>query len=215
MKRTLLTLAIVAVSMAAFAQGSVDFANDSLHLVYFTADTARLCQGDAGLALQGMSASTVLAGSPTIVADLWAGTSSGSLHWEKTVSTWSVAPGRWTATQVMLDIPGNTLDWFQITVHDSRISGADPASLQANALASPDLYYGWSAIFATIPANLAPGTPLYSSAAGLPPGTRDLSATCGAGARGSLMLLANVPEPSAAGLAAFSAAAMMALRRRR
>lgn len=217
MKKTLLTLALVAATVAAFAQGKINFNNDTLHLVYFTTDQSSLVSGDSALAGFGMASTTVIAGAPVIEADLWGGTASTALSLYKT-TTFSAVPGKWTATTTLLSSPlilsGTTVFW-QVVIHDTRITGADVSSIQTAAGKSMNEYYGWSPIFTAVCA--ASYVNLYATASPTlstwPVGTQDLSALYGAGAKGSIMLQANVPEPTSLALLGLGAASLMIMRR--
>src|SRR5437667_5643007 len=110
----------------ASAQGRVTFANDSLHLVYFTTDPNNLMPGDAGLAGQGLwqGTTTNFPGGATLLADLYSGTSSTSLVFVKTASfTNSLAVGRLLpSSSVTLPAgqPAGQTTYFQISIRDSR-----------------------------------------------------------------------------------------------
>lgn len=210
---------MAALSAATFGQGKIDFNNDSLHLVYFSTDYYYLNAGDQALAGTGLSGSTVLVGSPTIQADLWAGTSSSSLSLYKT-TTFSAVPGKWTGTTTLLSSPlilGGTLTYFQVVVHDTRLTGSTVFDLQVACFRSMFLYFGWSPVFTAVP-SASSYVNLYATAAPTsstwPVGTQDLSALYGAGARGAIQLVALAPEPATAALAALGAAALLIRRRR-
>jgi hypothetical protein len=71
-----------------FAQGRLQFATDSLHLVYYDASTGPL----AGSAVSSAN----MPGGITLVADLYAGTADDSLTLVSTTSFGAVA-GRWAS----------------------------------------------------------------------------------------------------------------------
>src|ERR1035437_9930121 len=95
MKKLLLILtATTMVSVGAFGQGKLSFANDNNHLIYFTTDTNHLAQGDAAYAgngayttgAGGTQPTSSLQGSPTLVAALYGGPSASSLHLQTTTT---------------------------------------------------------------------------------------------------------------------------------
>jgi len=90
MKKTFLTVVTTLACVAALAQGKVAFKNDSLHLAYFDPDPAKLRPQDAALAGQGPQ-STVQPTGVTLVADLYAGTSSSSLALVSTTTFTAIA----------------------------------------------------------------------------------------------------------------------------
>jgi hypothetical protein len=149
MKNSLSLILLLATTTLACAQGKVSFAADTGHLVYFATDTTLLATGDAAVAGKGLYAATIgsLTGAPTLVADLWAGTSATSLSKQTTAPSWSSnAEGRWTTTSVLLPngMPGGQTAYFQVQIHDARDADAS-ASMNARH------YYGTSPIFSMIP----------------------------------------------------------------
>src|SRR5882762_4996049 len=145
MKKLILTLTASLACVAAFAQGRITFGNDSLHLVYFTTDTSKLMGADAALAGQGPTSVGTTSGR-TLVADLFAGTSSSSLALVQTTS-FQATPGRWVNANTVLPagIPGGVPQFFQVQVRDSAAASATAASLAQNQ------YYGFSIIFTAVP----------------------------------------------------------------
>lgn len=201
MKKTLLTLALVATSVAAFAQGKVLFGNDSLHLfVIGNALPADAAFGGGAVAGSVGSISTTNAPLPsgvTLVAGLYAGTSSSSLTLQSTTTILSGTglpqPGRMANRNTILNIAGAAPQFFQIAIWDS-------------AVASPGLsltYRGFSAIFTAIPGtsvtypSLLPGGP---------------SASTWAAAN---LVVNAVPEPSSLALAGLGMASLLIFRRRK
>src|SRR5262249_37543617 len=122
MKKTLVTLALVAASAAAFAQGKVTFGNDSTH--YFVIGSAlpadsslvggvAATAGNTASGATGAIPTSPLPSGKTLVAALYAGTASGA----ETLQTKYVLTGA---------------DWFQagrMTSHTLVLSGVPGAAL--------------------------------------------------------------------------------------
>jgi hypothetical protein len=185
--------ALLVTVVGAFGQGKVAFANDSLHLVYYDPGDY-LRPGDAALAGQGVSSGLMPAG-VTLVADLYAGSSSTSLSLVSTTA-FSVTVGRFASINNLVlpsGLPGGTPQFFQIQIRDNAFATAE-ASAEAGS------YSGESSIFTMIPGSsiaynsiVNPGTPANSTWA---PGTFDMSAQSGlSGARGVILVDAATPEP--------------------
>ena len=218
MKKLLLsTLAVTLVSAGAFAQGKIGFATDVNHLVYFTTDTTKLNTGDSGMAGKGLYTTTIgsLAGTPSIVADLYAGTSAGSLIKVTSGVLWTPAEGQWISKNVILPssptaFPATTLTYFEVNIHDARDADAASAWLQQGH------YGGVSAEFTAFP-----GPSTYPSMASVAasqstwlPGTFQIP-DMAAGNFGAIQVYATVPEPGTFALAGLGAAALMIFRRRK
>jgi len=195
MKKTLLTLALVATSVAAFAQGKVAFVNDSNH--EYRLGTDRL-PGDAAIAAGSPIPTTGLPSGVVLVAGLYAGTSSTSLTLQSTTTlltgTGLPTPGRQATRNTVLTVPGLVQQWFQIAIWDS-------------AVAAPGLsltYVGYSPLFQATPGtsisypSIMPGGPAAST---LPiPAHLTVNA---------------VPEPSSFALAGLGMASLLIFRRRK
>jgi hypothetical protein len=213
MKKLILTVTASLACLAAFAQGKINFGNDSLHLVYYTTDTSGLRGGDASLAGAGVSSALYPAG-VTLVADLYAGTSAGSLALVSTTS-FGVQVGRF-ASIASLTLPaglaGGVAQTFQVQIRDSAFA-------TAAAAAAGGSYSGLSAIFTTVPGSSIAynsivnlGAPSLSTWA---VGQFDMSTqTSLAGARGVIVVSA-VPEPTSFALAGLALAGLTILRRRK
>jgi hypothetical protein len=230
MKKLLISMTATLVCAGALAQGSLIFAINSDNLIYFTTDTAHLNPADVGKTfdlspqglggpypLAGSCASTdgtipVLAGSPSFVAALYAGTSSTALSLQATAildSWWSSNPGGTILVNANMAAPisAGTPAWFQVQVFDSR---ANAGAMVLNgfgggasdAWAHLNWYAGESPIFRATPLavptdyifNTSP--PVNSTWA---PGTFDpvdLAMICGAGCMyGGIALYVNPGPP--------------------
>jgi len=190
MKRLLIFLLSTA-TLAAFGQGKAFFANDSLHLVYYTPDTTLLRAVDAGLASQGVSSGLMPSG-VTLLADLYVGTTSTSLSLISS-TVFSATVGRWLGVNVNLlgGMPGGLPLYFQVQVRDSAYAST------ALSLAGGS-YGGSSVIFASTPGTII-SNPIYDadfpSFSTWPPGDFDMSTQTGIpGARGAIRV-SLIPEP--------------------
>jgi len=212
MKKLLVTATATLACLAAFAQGKVQFANDSLHLIYFSTD-GNLRPADASKAGTGVYGGNMPAG-VTLVADLYAGTSSSSLALISTTTFNAVSKGRIVNATVDLPagLPGGTPQTFQVQIRDNSFATASAAAAGLS-------YAGFSEIFTVIPNTgtaynsiVNRGTPSFSS---WNFGTLDLSTDSGlAGARGAISV-GVVPEPASIALCGLGAAALLIFRRRK
>jgi len=214
MKKLVLTVVASLACVAAFAQGRITFGNDSLHLVYFTTDSSGLLAADAALAGTGPTSAGTTSGK-TLVADLFAGTSSTALSLVQSTS-FQATPGRWVNANTILPAPivGGVPQFFQVQVRDSAAASATVAQQ------GQGLYYGFSIIFTAVPnsgaisynsmtAHSAPSSSTWTD------GSFALD-VYGAGAKGAIVLQANpVPEPASFALAGLGIAALAILRRRK
>jgi hypothetical protein len=214
MKKTLLTLGLVALSVAAFAQGRVNVLNDAPSPVQLD-PTGLLMSADQGMA--GQSVSTPLPSGITLMAGLYGGTSQGTLF---LYSTWllsaAIPAGSIPATHVVLNanatapaIPGiatgtpfgpNT-PWFQVRLWDSAFPNYQ-AALQAGAYIS-DLTRGAGQEFQLNP---SPSAIAYTGTT--PPGPNS-------GWIDGPILVQLAPEPSTFALVGLGVAGMMIFRRRK
>jgi hypothetical protein len=95
--------------IAAFGEEKLLFENDTAHLVYYDSTMGTLA-GQPVTALNMPSGNFLL-------ADLYLGTSSGSLSLAITTS-FSTRPGEWTPTSVITPLPINTLAYVVVQVRD-------------------------------------------------------------------------------------------------
>jgi hypothetical protein len=124
MKTLLSLLFILGTAMAAFAQGKVHFANNSLHLVYW--DPFWLKPQDQALAGQAYEFGQA---GVTFAIELWAGTANSSLSLVSITSfSGQSSPGMWVGPNVVLPFPGGTMDFFRIVVYDQSAGSYENAS---------------------------------------------------------------------------------------
>lgn len=218
MKKTLLTLALIATSFAAIAQGKFQFANDSSRL--FTISTPN--QGDVA----GPIPVSPLASGATLVASLYGVTGTGTdlnlvTSIPLTGTSW-LAAGRMAVKNVQMNspaIPGGTIGTFAIVLTDLA-TAAIPTSIDGTRLTvnadtgfagtGADLfvgaeYYGSSGLFTATPGTSAIAyPPIYQT-------TAPVSSTWA----GAPVYIAAVPEPSTFALAGLGAAALLIFRRRK
>jgi hypothetical protein len=213
MKKLILTLTVALASVGAFAQGKIAFANNSLHLVYYTDVASGLRAADAGLAGKGV-ASTAMPAGVTLVADLYVGTSSSSLSLV-TSTAFGPAAGTFTLSNILLPsptFPGGTAYNFQVQIRDNAFATADAAAAGGS-------YSGKSIIFTTVPGSgtlynridnhNAPALSTWTD------GQFNMDVAAGiVGARGAIVV-STIPEPASFALAGLGIAAMTIFRRRK
>lgn len=202
MKKTLLTLALVAASVAAFAQGKIQFGNDSNH--YFVIGVALAGDAGGGIAdTAGNTASGAVGAIPisplpsgkTLLAALYAGANLTLQTSIPLLGTDWLQAGRMANKNILLTgVAGGTAQNFQIVVAD--IIGQTPARDAAAA------YYGTSGVFTAIP-----GTSLAYPTM-LPGGP---SASTWAPAN---LVINAIPEPASFALAGLGAALLIFRRRK-
>lgn len=214
MKKLLLTSALVAVCAGAFAQGKVNVINDSSSLVTLTTDTTKIKAADVGLKGLPVGDATPLPSGLTLVAGLYAGTTSSTLYYygSAALNSTAIPAGNIPAYHVVLNaiaasgapaIPGiasgtaigATTPWFQIQVWDSAYA------TYAAALAAGS-YVGLGPEF-----QLNPGPSLAYTFTSPPGPNTTWSETP--------IVVSLVPEPSTFALAGLGAAALMIFRRRK
>jgi len=225
MKKLLIGATAMLVCVGVFAQGKLSFINNTDNLIYFTTNTKDLVAADAsktvaGFALAGSglytgAGSTIaaLSGSPTIIAGLWAGTSSSSLSLQTTttIDTFGNEGQVVSVNTILSGIPASSPAWFQVQVYDSRAGSGGAAAAWAAGQ-----YGGESSIFQATPGPSVynpvwnPSAPVLSTWA---PGTATLIDYPGV-TGGIVLYSAVVPEPGTFALAGLGLAALLVLRRR-
>lgn len=214
MKKLILTLTASLACVAAFAQGKLQFATDSLHLVYYDPSSGQANSGGTNIAGTAVSSANMPNG-VTLVADLYGGTSSTALSLVSTTVFGTVA-GRWTGANTTFTspaLPAGTAAFFQIQIRDNAHATATLA--QADVLNG---YYAFSDIFSAVPqpSSFNPiyqaTSPVFSTWAA---GTYNLDSVA-TGFRGAIDVHTPIiPEPSSFALAGIGLAAVTILRRRR
>lgn len=198
MKKTLAILATCAIAAGAFAQGKVTFGNDANHLIVVSGNLAGTGKNTA---LQGLAAPQIGTASDvmsSLTAQLWGGTSAGTLALQSTLNPAGLAglaDGRLAnATVVLSGIAGGATGFFQILIFETAAGNYTAAST------------GLGRWFAS--------TPVFSGTAG---GFAPTPLTSMAGwTAGPITLGANpVPEPSTFVLAGLGIASLLLFRRRK
>jgi hypothetical protein len=199
MKKRVFCLVVLLTASAAFGQGKVLFANDSLHLVYWDPEPIF---GPPGLAGQALDAANV-PGGYTPVVDLYLGTASQTLTLTMTTTFTPGSPGRWNSAQVAVPgIPGGTTAVAAIQVRNA--AEAPPTLWSPNGYPFAT-YFGESVEFSF---TLGSG-PTYPDFTGWPPGNYPLP-PYGSGA----IRVGLVPEPSSFVLLGLGSAAAFLFYRR-
>jgi hypothetical protein len=171
--KNLLSLSLVLTTTTlAFAQGKLRFCNGNDNLIYLSPSIAcSYAPGDAGKTVGGfpLTGSSLytgaggtmasLAGSPTLIAGLWGGTSPSSMTLRATTTIGDVIlAGLVVPVNVILaGLPAGTPAWFQIQVYDNRATSA------ADAWARGFMYTGESPVFQATPQ--AVFSPIYQRTA--------------------------------------------------
>jgi hypothetical protein len=217
MKKTLLTLTLAMVSVAALAQGRVNVLNDAASLVNLTTDTSKLLPADRAMAGLAVPNSAPLPSGIVLEAGLYGGTSSANLFlYSATTINFAGDPDGFVhAFHVVLNsqpngapaIPGIPLGtafgantpWFQMRIWNSAYATYDLA-LAANA---PNSYVGENAVF-----QLNPQTSAIAYTGTTPAGPNS-------GWVDGNLSTGTIPEPSTFALAGLGAAALMIFRRRK
>jgi len=216
MKKLVLTTVASLACLAAFAQGKINFQNDSLHLVYYLS-------GAGALNGQAVNNDNLAAGISGLSADLYMGTSSSSLFLYSSTTFGALAngPGKWTATQVQaaanattgapLILGGNTV-FVEVQIRSTDKSAPNIFTGDGAGYAA----YGASSMFTF---NLGSGTTypiMWNQTAGTwAPGSFSMD-QYGAGSKGAIgVAVAPVPEPTSFALCGLGAAALMIFRRRK
>lgn len=205
MKKTLLTLALVAVAAASFAQGKVGFVNDSTRSFNFGA-AGEILAADAAQAGQGITTS---ASAGSFSALLYAGSTAGSLTLQSSVplvGTDLISAGRMRTKNVTLNsLPAGQVTQFQIILVNT--SALVPTTivggigkLAFNDQSTGMQYFGTSGLFTFTPGGSVTFPVIYGAGSTWASGPVVVSA---------------VPEPSSMALAGLGAASLLIFRRRK
>jgi hypothetical protein len=231
MKNSLTFIVLFTSATMGFAQGKLAFVNSGDQPVYFSSDKTMLRGDDAyktvgGFALAGSSLYTgaggtiaSLAGSPSIIASLWAGTSASSMT-RRTTTTFGNVDFGGLLNQVNVvfpDLAPGVPAFFQIQIHDSRFASAWEAW---TADGWGKYYAGASPIFQATPLAYVyapiyqPTSPVNST---MPVGSTfvPLDYVGFPGYHGLIQVWVAIPEPGTLGLAVLGATALIIARRRR
>ena len=209
MKKLILTVTATLACVGAFAQGRVQFVNDSLHLAYYTGGS---------LDGQAVWANNMPAGI-TLVADLYLGTSSSSLSLITSTSFSGTAPGKWNAfSYAAPGLAGGTTVFIVAQVRDAAFAAP---TTWAPGQAGFGSYYGVSQEFSfVLGTSSSQYPPMYAHNALLGGGLSTWADGTFAmdsvlpNNKGAVSVSA-VPEPASFALAGLGVAALTILRRRK
>jgi len=215
MKKTLLTLALVGASLAAFAQGKVSLQNDGSSLYTLTNSAADLPSADGALAGQAVPITGPLPSGVVLEVGLYGGTSSTALTLQTEVAInpqgggAGPAAGQPPFTHTVTSFSGYTAGadaFFEVFVWNSFYT--TPQLSLAAGISNPAQpgYYGANNIFQMIP----------GSSISYPPITGGGNSTwVAAGDENPLYVSVVVPEPTTLALLGLGAAGMLIFRRRK
>jgi len=197
MKKVLLTLALVAVTAASFAQGKINMVNDANHLVQFGTVLK-----PADVALQGANATSAATPSgATLLVDLYGGANAGSMILQTTTvlgigpSAGFFGPLNFTSPNV----GGGVVGTFQVKVRQVGFATAELAQ-------AGEGYFGFSPIFTMKPSSTIAFNSIVNA------GGTSLSTW----AAGPIAInYVPVPEPSSMALAGIGAASLLIFRRKK
>jgi PEP-CTERM motif len=217
MKKLLFTSIALVTCVAAFAQGKVGLANDTLHLVYWNPDPL---YSPPGLAGDAVNSDNFIGFNP--VVDLYMGTSSSTLYLYSSTTFFplATAPGRWSPANVLANanpttgapfIPAGSTVFVELQVRDAY--STPPNIFDFNGF--PQGITGpWGAsVEFTFTLGALPYPPLWGPFGTWPVGTFNMD-QYGVGSRGAIMV-GYIPEPSTFALSGLGAAAMLIFRRRK
>lgn len=195
MKKTLVTLALVAVCAGAFAQGKISFVNNAAHAV-----TWGTALKGSDQALEGTAATAVATPSgATLLVDLYGGANAGAMTLLTTTVMSASTPGVFGPYNFISTLPAATVQTMQVKVREATFTSAELAQAGGG-------YYGYSPIFTFTPS----GTLAYNSIVNA--GGTALSTW----ANGPILVnTAVVPEPTSMALAGIGAASLLIFRRRK
>lgn len=205
MEKLIFTLLVATTSLAAFAQGKISFANDSLHLYYLNPSPSALSFADSPLAGQPIPLGGTLPSGITMVSDLYAGLSSGSLSYVTTATFSGTTVGRQNTVNLTLSgIPGGLPAFFQVRLRDSSIPIGFP----------PSYYSGVSDIFTAVPSTTIAFNSIVNHGGTALSTWADGTFALPGLTFGAIMIPAYIPEPSSLALTGLGISALL-LRRNR
>jgi hypothetical protein len=234
MKNLLITIMATLVSVAAFGQGKLQFQNNTDNLIYFTTGALdsrgfgfALLPADAGktvggFPLAGSSAYTgpgstiaALAGSPTLLAGLWAGLSAGSLSFvtATTIADVNLA-GQINGVQATFYwLPAGTPAFFQVQVYDNRATSASDSWSSGHYAGSSPIFSATpqEAVYSPIYQTQSPVNSTWAAGTFVPVDFADYPGYFGGIALGVQI----IPEPGTFALIGLGAAVLMIFRRRK
>jgi hypothetical protein len=200
MKTTWLAMALSVIQLAAFAQGKVTFGNDANHLIVVSNNALWLGYAGKNPALAGLPAPQIGTANDvmsSLTAQLWAGTSAGSLVLQSMLNPAGLAglaDGRLNNVSVTLTgIAGGATGFFQILIFETA------AGSFANASTGLSRWYASTPVFSGTAGGFAP-TPLTTFSSWTP---------------GPVWLVYGVPEPATGVLFLVGATTRLVLRRRK
>lgn len=205
MKKLILTLLVVATSVAAFAQGKIMFANDSLHLYYMGGNTLT---ADAALRGQPVPLNGVLPSGVTLLVDLYGGTSPGSMALITTTTFYGYIPGWQSPVNLISSLPGGSPAFFQVQIRDSAFPTAALASVGFG-------YFGFSEIFTVVPSTTIAYNSIVNHGGTAQSTWADGTYYLGGAGFGAIQVGGLIPEPSTLSLTGLGIAALLTLRRRK
>jgi len=200
MKKTLLTLALAVVSVAAFAQGKVNMVNDATRLVYFTSTLS------ADAALSGHEAPGVLPSGRQLIVDLYGGATAGSmvLQTSTTIAGGLFGPNNFVSP----NMAGGVVGFWQIQVREAAFATEAESSAAGGYAGHSVIFQGKSGSSLAYNSIISPLANNFASTWAA--GTFDL----GGGNFGAIPI-GLVPEPSSMALAGLGAASLLLFRRRK
>ena len=169
MKKTLLTLTVASIHVAAFAQGKVTFNNGPNHLVVFGSGVVGQYAPYAGLPVPQIPNP---AGMGNFTAQLWGGTSAGSLTLQSTLTPAGLeglADGRLVSQGVTLTgILSGEPAFFQILIWETAYGSYANAATLGRPVGLTPVFQASTGSFAPTPLDSSPGWVAAPIVVGIP-----------------------------------------------